>query len=283
MTTISATVLADSIAGNGIRLTSLLLRYPRFIHSEVMTHRVFSRNASSSRAIPVARLIKDAMEDTAVPIYWGKNQPGMQAGEDWNAPVIIGLEKVSNEWAWYIARNRAIEVARGFADAGYHKQIVNRLLEPFVHINVVITATAWGNFFDLRDHEDAEPHIAHLARDMKKALENSTPKFIRPGQWHLPFIKDGELVRLAMHAMHLEADTYMLAAKVSAARCARTSFLTHEGKETTIDQDLELFGKLLVAEPVHASPAEHQATPNETSDWDANFRGWKQLRKVLGQ
>ena len=153
--TITAKIIADSISPAGARLTTLQLRYPRFIHAEFMTHRMFSRNASSSRAIPVERLIQDVLDDPAMPVFWGKNQPGMQAREDHHA--LVGGEGVSGydhfddsitrEAAWLISRGIAIQHAREFAKAGYHKQIVNRLLEPFSHINVVVTATEWENFF----------------------------------------------------------------------------------------------------------------------------------------
>lgn len=139
--TISAIVIADTISPAGKRITTLQLRYPRMVHSEFMTHRVFSRNASSSRAIPVERLIEDVLRDTAMPIHWGKNQPGMQARKKHDAPVLLDGTFVSNENAWLAARDQAIEAARAFTKAGYHKQIVNRLLEPFAHINVVVTAT----------------------------------------------------------------------------------------------------------------------------------------------
>ena len=77
-------VIADSISESGKRITTFQLKYPRFIHSEVMTHRVFSRNASSSRAIPVKKMIEQVRNNPAMPIHWGANQSGMQAKNELN-------------------------------------------------------------------------------------------------------------------------------------------------------------------------------------------------------
>ncbi len=138
--TISAKIILDSIYGES-RLTTMELKYPRFIHSEFMTHRVFSRNASSSRAIPVSKLIDQIIANPAMPIHWGKNQPGMQASEEHNAEVIHEdpeYRHMSKEEAWLAARDEAVKFAMAFDKAGYHKQIVNRILEPFSHfLNVL--------------------------------------------------------------------------------------------------------------------------------------------------
>lgn len=297
--TISAKIIADSISTQKqiittdkynpktFRLTTLQLRYPRFIHAELMTHRVFSRNASSSRAIPVERLIKDIIEDTAMPMHWGKNQPGMQAKEECDNYLYWGdaggLLHGTRKEAWFTARDNAIVIARGFDAAGYHKQIVNRLLEPFSHINVVVTATEWDNFFKLRIHPDAQPEICVLATEIKKAMDEAIPNVLEPGQWHLPYITYEDYKETNFLVQDLK--------RASAARCARTSYLTHDGKKSTVAKDLELFNKLIVAEPAHASPVEHQGTPDEYhSCWGrwkrphlwGNFVGFCQYRKELG-
>ena len=269
--TISATIVADSVSRGGVRIVTMQLRYPRFIHAEFMTHRAFSRNASSSRAIPVERLIKDVIDDTAMPIHWGKNQPGMQARGQHDDPIWAGGgAKYTPEGAWVQARNNAINVARAFADASYHKQVVNRLLEPFAHINVVVTATNWENFFELRDHPDAQPEICQLARVMREAMTNSAPKRLEWGDWHLPYIRASEM----------EAGTQTLL-EVSAARCARVSYLTHDGRETTLDEDRDLYARLAAGEPRHASPLEHQARPLAASHRLANFIGWQSFRNMM--
>lgn len=282
--TITAKIIADSISPQGIRLTTMQLRYPRFIHAEFMTHRVFSRNASSSRAVPVKKLIEDVRRDPAHPIHWGMNQPGMQSREELKAS-----ERVQTERAWVAAMNEAITCAELMVEAGAHKQIVNRLLEPFSHINVVVTATEWANFYALRRHEDAQPEIKALADAMWDAQQTSKPNLLQPGVWHLPYVTEQEwhdTIRSVFAVDDLK--------KVSVARCARVSYTTHDGKPTTIEEDLALYDRLVGSQPLHASPAEHQATPDqegydiafERKYWccperHGNFRGWIQYRKTL--
>jgi thymidylate synthase ThyX len=264
--TITAKVIADSIADGCPRLTTLQLRYPRFIHSEVMAHRAFSRNASSSRAIPIERLIQDVIDDPAMPIHWGANKPGMQAGEE--------LE--SGETEWILASESAIHHARRMARMGYHKQIVNRLLEPFAHINVLITATegAYEHFFSLRDHPDAQPEIAALARAMRGAMCGSTPDYMSEGEWHLPYC-------YAEDAIDCEGDLITLR-KISAARCASVSYKTVDGKPMTIDKALKIYDKLAGSDPIHASPFEHIARPcPECGPGCRNFDRWWQWRADL--
>jgi hypothetical protein len=284
--TITANIVADSITSGGDRITTLQLRYPRFIHAEFMTHRVFSRNASSSRAIPVERLIQDIIDDTAMPLHWGKNQPGMQAREEHDATVLLdrlddrGIKSFTSAETWSEARDNAIRVAEAFNTAGYHKQIVNRLLEPFSHINVVVSSTDWHNFFQLRDHPDAQPEIQVLARAIKDAMAESTPVQMSPGMWHMPYVEIDE--DLQVYADQHDMSLIDVALRVSVARCARVSYLTHDGRRTTVEEDVALHDKLVVAEPLHASPAEHQATPTEAPhERVRNFTGWRQYRTVL--
>jgi hypothetical protein len=288
MTTITATVIADSISDYGPRLTTMLLEYPRWIHAEFMTHRVFSRNAASSRAIPVSRMIKAVQDNPAVPMFWGANQRGMQAGEECNTKVSItkpmatyvDLDELSLEYwgddmtreaAWLHARDQAVKTAQAFSNAGYHKQIVNRLLEPFSHIKVVVTATAWSNFFALRRHADAEPHIKLLADRMWEAREASTPRQLAQGYWHLPFVAFTPLKGFEAEAV-----------KLSVARCASTSYDTVDGFEMTIDRAIALHDKLVSSTPMHTSPCEHQAQATKTNGWGGNLGdGWVQYRKTL--
>lgn len=305
--TITAKVIADSISPNNVRLTTLQLRYPRFIHAEFMTHRMFSRNASSSRAIPVERLIQDIIDDTAMPIHWGMNQKGMQADEENYSLVLCGANKTETdrygpyrerEEAWKYARDRAIEMAQNFANADYHKQIVNRLLEPFSHINVLVTATEWANFFALRDHPDAQPEMQKLAREIRAAMALSKPVLRNLGEWHLPYVDEDDWIDVNGGGV-VTPDQIETLRKISVARCARVSYMTHEGKRPTIEEDLALYERLVGAHPMHASPAEHQATPDEIlpecegpyDEWrvtrwkwpwlHGNFRGWIQFRKTL--
>ena len=282
--TISAKIIADSISPQGKRITTLQLRYPRFIHAEFMTHRVFSRNASSSRAIPVERMIADVMEDPAMPVHWGKNQKGMQADEEFDVSVAIGLRA-----HWLQARDNAVQSAKEMMQLGLHKQVANRILEPFSHINTLVTATQYKNFFDLRCHKDAQPEIKVLADLMYEEMYKSGPVLLQPGGWHLPYVQHG----------HDDKDPSLDQAtkiKLSVARCARVSYLTQDGKMPSIEADLALYDRLVGSTPLHASPAEHQATPDhligttlrryEHELWanpreQGNFVGWRQYRRTL--
>jgi hypothetical protein len=288
---IEATIVADSIGADAPRLTTYQLIYPRFIHAEVMTHRVFSRNASSSRAIPTARMLASIEKEPARPVDWRMNEPGMQGFE----PASEGCVKMCNE-IWDAACRAAVQFARHMDSTGIHKQVVNRLTEPFQHIRVVLTATDFDNFFALRDHPDAEPHIQLLARAMKEAMEASSPKLLSATDCHLPYVDDDTIVAAIEwfddpeNAESGIPDFKNLLCRISAARCARVSYKTFEGKPSTIEADLGLYEKLVGSAPIHASPTEHQASPDHWmargKSWlepqlHGNFTGWKQFRKTL--
>jgi thymidylate synthase ThyX len=288
--TIEAKIIADSVSSEGIRLTTFQLRYPRFIHAEVMTHRVFSRNASSSRAVPVERLIADIEQDPAMPIHWGKNQKGMQAYEELSDTALAIAQNTWKEAMWL-----AVGQARRLAGVQAHKQLVNRVLEPFAHINVVLTATDFANFYALRCHPYAQPEIQILANEMRLAQDISVPRKLKPLEWHTPYYGDGTWIQNQNRTEECGEmrdvlnNTLIDALKVSTARCARVSYKTFEGKYSTVQDDIALCNKLLADKPLHASPAEHQATPDEQwlmgqwyhPDQHGNFRGWRQHRKLL--
>ena len=291
--TITAKVICDSICKQSkIRITTLELEYPRFIHSEFMTHRVFSRNASSSRAIPIMKMIQAVIDNPAMPIHWGKNQAGMQAREQ-----LEDRYQLQAQLLWLAARDSAVEHARTMMALGAHKQIVNRILEPFTHIRVIVTATDYANFFALRDHEDAQPEIRELAKAMKAAMEKSIPKTLTVDEWHLPYLDGEDFTNIYKHLAEssitrhdpTQREICMLACAISAARCARVSYLTHDGDRPTIQKDLELYRHLVNANPPHMSPCEHQATPDihdmhkgwHRLDLQANFFGWVQFRHLI--
>lgn len=319
--TISAQIIADSISPAGIRLTTFQLRYPRFIHAELMTHRVFSRNASSSRAIPVKKMIEDLRRDPAMPVYWGSNKPGMQAGKE-----VESIHNVTTDWLE--AMENAIYKAQKLMASGLHKQIANRILEPWAHINVVVTATSWANFFALRSHPDAQPEIKMLSDLMQERMAESIPIELQPGEWHLPYVNSQTISEVQHYVWNKDRETKGLSVtdtsvistvsvgmseilpllkQISVARCARVSYLTHDGRRTTVEEDMALAHKLVVATPLHASPAEHQATPDmpiiieeeqhldeegstkylgvrdawEKPHLHGNLTGWIQYRKTL--
>lgn len=270
---ISATILADSITPDGVRLTTLELVYPRFIHSEFMTHRVFSKNAASSRAIPWKRMKQMLRDNPAVPASWRMNEGGMQGFTVANESITQEAEQI-----WLGLMEQAIASADKMDALGIHKQVVNRMVEPWVHMKTVMTGVYFDNFEVLRDHEMADPTIDALAKAIKAARAASTPKQLAVGEWHLPYITEDDLAELGIEN----------AKKVSAARCARVSYNNMSGKRSSFDEDTELFGRLLVDQPIHASPAEHQATPDwkDAGDYQnrhrwGNLAGWQQHRKFL--
>lgn len=271
---IKAEIIADSYHPvTNTRITTFELVYPRFIHSEFMTHRIFNRNASSSRAIPTSRFIEQVQSDPVFPSHWGKNQKGMQAEEELTEDQIMDAKFI-----WDNAANSAAVYAEQLRRGQVHKQIVNRILEPYTHIRVVVTATNWVNFYGLRDHEDAQPEIRILAQQMKLAHENSKPQVLKQGEWHLPYITAADAASAYNHCKHSRitrdepttGEIVGLLLKVSAARCARASYNNFEGKPSTIDEDLSLFAKLVEDQPIHASPTEHQATPMNLSQTYVN-------------
>lgn len=284
---IEAKIVADSLALSGVRLTTYVLTYPRFIHAEFMTHRVFSRNASSSRAIPVKKQIEMIMDNPVVPLAFTRNQKGMQGGVALDGKAAELAEKI-----WMMGCFHACDKAKMLADLEVHKQYANRLLEPYAHITVVCTATDYENFFALRIHEAAQPEIHELAKRMYEVYQANTPKRLKDGEWHLPFVSDEDSAillasDLAIHQLEnfdaspLENLNERLL-KSSVARCARVSYLNHEGKTPTIQEDEKLYERLVGSAPIHASPAEHQAMAvSDRNVRSGNFRGWIQYRQTL--
>lgn len=322
---VSARVVADSISPQGQRITTFELEYPRIIHSELMTHRLFSRNAMSSRAIPIEKMIKQVQDDPAMPVKFGKNQPGMQDAGDHNQLILeftLGSDGVAKNMKytpeqWYAKAGLvASHFAKGFSTAGYHKQIANRLLEPFQRMKTVLTATDFENFWWLRVDKDADPTIFALAEAMKKAFDESGPEPLEPGQWHTPYvdhvyefedIDDKECAVFVGYCVLDEDDKPVMlteeeAKAISASCCAQVSYRV---LNNTKDKALDIYEKLLSGNKVHASPFEHVCTPmihascDELGEgrfawedgvthvdrkgrfWSGNLRGWVQLRQFL--
>lgn len=266
---ISVKIVADSISPSGSRITTFELEYPRIIHSELMTHRLLSRNAMSSRAIPIKKMIEQVQQNPAMPVKFGKNQPGMQDAGEHSAQLGDGYS--AEEW-WKLAGLSAARFAAEFADAGYHKQIANRLLEPYQRMKTVVTATDWNNFFWLRVDPDADPTIYELAKAMKEAIDNSIPDPLEPGQWHTPYvdhvygfedIDDKECAVFEGYCVLDEENKPVMltleeALAISASCCAQVSYRV---LNTSKEKALDIYEKLVSGNKVHASPFEHQATP----------------------
>lgn len=262
---IQAEILLDSIGGSSPRLTTWKLTFPRFILAEINTHRMFSRNYPSSRAIPVLKRIQMIKDNPVIPIEWGLDKPGMQAKE-----LADGVTAMAAETVWRSAAEQAIKHAEILIDLGIHKQIANRLLEPFVTVTGLVTATqsGWENFFALRAESAADPHIQALAYKMLKIYNESTPQFLENGQWHIPF---GDNMP--------EGLSWEDQIKVAVARAARVSYNNFEGSADT-EKDFKLHD--ILAKSGHWSAFEHIAQVPDLMDsrkW-GNLPGWNQLRKT---
>jgi len=300
---IVARIVADSVNKNGNRITTFELEYHRFIHSELMTHRLFSRNAMSSRAVPVSKMIEQVRNNPATPIHWGKNQAGMQADS------VLKDESLDNaKRQWSQSAIYAASQAEDMSNIGAHKQIVNRLLEPFQMMKTVLTATEFDNFFWLRCDPDAQPEIQELANCMFEAMKQSQPEVLESGQWHTPYVehvfKGG---KFESYCLTDEDDNIIKllteeeAKAISASCCAQVSYRT---LNNTYEKAMDIYCKLASGRKVHASPFENvakvmkytnisQLEPNEVWEkgvthvdkngdlWSGNIKGFIQLRQTM--
>lgn len=322
-----ARVVLDSLCvDTKRRLTTMELTYPRFIHAEFMTHRDRARNAASSRAIPFATLSKSVEKDPVFPLQWQSAQRGMQGGDEipealrplartiWMESLEDQLKHAANleaigATALALAtgpcryalskdeRDAVIEWVKSQSDAHQtrlHKTMPNRLIEPWMPITVVTTATEWKNFFRLRCHPDAEIHFQKIAVLAREALDASEPRPVRPGAWHLPYVIGApDERRVWEFAESVTAKDHLIAkiplpvdilCRISSARCARVSYMTHDGQHDPA-KDLELFEKLFQGSGFgHWSPMEHPAKARRRGDHRSGpFVGWKQYRKFFKQ
>lgn len=284
-------VVASSVSEEtGEKIITFEVETPRLIWSEAMTHRVFSRNGASSRAIPVSKMVEMVRENPAMPVRFGANQSGMQdKGVEFEQEVYVEgktFPDAKHLW-WYLAEEVA-NYAEGLANAGYHKQLGNRLLEPFQYMKAVITFTGDGaNFFGLRDHADADPTICELAQCMKEAMELAPVKYLKAGDWHMPYYKDGAFIKGRDRGLQK-------ALKISASCSAQVSY---RRLDDSVEKAEMVYDRLVNSKPVHASPFEHAATPLRKGigfrskfvthvdryghSWSGNFRNWGQHRQII--
>jgi len=285
---ITATIIQDSTA-NDIRITTFELEYPRFIHSELMTHRMFSRNAASSRAIPIETVLERVQRTPATPIHWGINQPGMQAKAE-----LVGEELLVAQTGWSEAAASAIDHSGYLAELGVHKQIANRITEPFQFMKTVVTATEWANWYELRNHEDAQPEIHELAWCMLNAQLQSIPMQLRTGDWHIPYVERSTEDARVWYLNNGTIIDKATATMISASCCAQVSYRKNDD---SIEKAKMIYDRLVGMTPKHSSPFEHQArvpifTKNSWETgythmdqnkhmWSANFKGWLQNRQLI--
>jgi len=288
-----AEVVLASESPDGVRLYSVLATYPRFIHAEIMTHRDRARNAASSRAIPWKKYVAGApvaileaeaaanicdgrakwmqpncmfkmvRDNPVIPIVFGAEKKGMQTGDSVDDPELARA-------IWLDALADAMKHADRLATLGVHKSLVNRLVEPFMWMTVLMTATEWKNFYRLRCHPDAEIHFKKIAGMIHTAIDEAPVQKLRYGEWHLPFICAEEAASLPLDIKKC----------VSAGRCARLSYLTHDGRRDHAE-DVALCDRLINRQDgvLHASPLEHVAQAMEAAHRSGPYRGWKQFRK----
>lgn len=296
--TITAKIIADSISEQGFRMTTMEIEYPRFILAELNTHRMLSKNSASSRAIPVKTMHEQIEQAPAAPVHWGKNQPGMQAREE-----VTGSDLTDAKFMWKRAMQDALHWAGMMSSRlGVHKQVANRLTEPWMTMKTVISGTEWKNFWWLRAHADAQPEIRELAQKMLEAYNHSVPQELYPGEWHVPYVNTRR-DPVTNHLVYSDSNNHNLnpeqALVVSASCCAQVSYRKNDD---TLAKAEKIFDQLINSQPCHASPVEHQATPicpgnweckpehwdrgitHQTRDgelWSGNLCGWIQHRKLI--
>lgn len=309
---INVKLVAYSVSPEGGKIATFELTYHRYIHGEFMTHRLFSRNAMSSRAVPVNRMLDVIEQSPAYPIHWGKNQPGMQADEELQGEEFIAAWK---EWAK--ACDSAVNHARELNAIGAHKQIVNRIVEPYQMMKTVMTATELDNFFWLRLDKDAQPEIFEMARCIRECLLQTEPELLQPGEWHTPYVSHHRSISIEQEGTREETLCYYVpgseslfiskeeALAISSSCCAQVSY---RNLDNTYEKAMGIYSRLLSGAKVHASPFEHQATPmlfntlmkhyamsddpaqwekgithvdRRGNFWSGNFMGWVQHRQLL--
>lgn len=294
---VSAEIIADSYNPDfKSRITTMIIEYPRIILAEINTHRTFSRSSSSSRAIPVKKMLEHIENSPAMPLRFGENQRGMQdkGTDSSNAEAAKEL--------WIASAKSAASFASVMDSMGIHKQVCNRIVEPYQTMRTCITATCWNNFFNLRFHQDADPTLYALAQVMKEAMLESTPDVLSHWQWHMPFVdghfdEDGEQFFTDEEGNIISEEE---ALKISASCSAQTSFRL---SDTSLEKAESIYKKLIESKPAHASPLEHQAKAipfNGIEDardyfnfegvthidrngipWSGNYFGWIQHRQLI--
>lgn len=257
-------VLTDSyFEDKSNRLTTFEVTFWRPILCELTRHRQFSYCFRSSRATPIKKLIEEARENTWGPAHWGKNCKGMVAEEYYT----YNLQVEEFEKAWQQSAKGNATIATSFMDVNIHKQVVNRLLEPYISVTGLVSGTTWDNFFNLRCSNDAQPEMRDLAVAMKEALENSEPRELKENEWHLPYITQVEKEQHELYDL----------VRASTARCARVSYNKFDGT-TSMQEDCELYERL--AKAGHMSPLEFVATPSKGYILSNYKTPWLQLRKM---
>lgn len=274
----SARVLAHSINPRGESIITLEVTMHRFVLAEFNTHRVFSRNSESSRAVPLSAKLDEVATNVAFPVVWPGKAKTMQGG----AP----LHPDECRQVWQEAAEAMVTCAKRLDALGLHKSYTNRLLEPFTWHTLIVTSTEWDNFFTQRCDAAAQPEMRLAAEAMQEAIQTSSGQCLEWGDWHLPLYfpeKDAEAIQaiLAREQRPGNFRELSVARDISAGRCARVSYRRHDGSVDAI-ADYELACRLKHSSPPHYSPFEHQARADNRRGSSGNFRGsWYQHRDYL--
>jgi hypothetical protein len=294
---ISATLVSLSSKDTGEQIATVAVKYGLIVHAEFLRHRMLSRGVKSNRAIPAKVIRTEVLNDPYIPVFFGKNQAGMQSAQEVKYPWFA-------KQAWLVARYPACAIHWLLEMCGAHKEWVNRLLNPWQWVRETITATEWNNLYALRLDKAAQRDIKEVVWCVREAIETGQTEFLASGEWHTPFVTHYRDESDILHYIDNDgAELSIEQAKVcSAARCARSSYDKHDGGKAVFADDFKLFETLLKDDPKHASPVEHQATPMsnatnvfESEDWQhgtthvdaqgqlwsGNFRGWIQHRQQI--
>jgi hypothetical protein len=262
-------------AGSGVRISTFELEYPLFIHAEFLTHRIFSRNTASNRAMPSNSVIQALKTHYATPCYWGTNKPGMQSGEE-----LKGARLFLARTVWNMHRYISMFTSGLLFKIGLHKQHTNRITGTHQIVKVLCTSTDYSNFIELRDHPDAQPEINVLARCMKECLDKSTPKLLKVGHWHIPYVYS-EVDDSGDQVFYSNSERISLneALNVSVSCAAQISYRNFD---LSLNKAQKISDRLQRSDPVHASPFEHQARSENHVDFISNnFKGWLQHRSLI--
>lgn len=244
------------------RIATFIITMPKFIQAQINSHRMLSRNAASSRAIPAKIIRQRVLKNPFIPVEFSKNKAGMRGGDHFTGIELFFAKKI-----WLYARYIPCFFHYMGEKLKIHKEIINRLIEPWMFTEVILTATEWENFLKLRIDNSSQPEIQFIAKNIKNILETEKPFILKTGEYHLPFISQEEKEKYSIEELK----------KISTARCARVSYKLYDGRDSSLEKDIQLCEKLITGG--HWSPFEHITTPLSNLEQSGNFIGWKQYRK----